>query len=120
MRTFIASAALAVTACAAQAQIPVGSDPFHKVVFENDKVRVLDLQVGDADTTTMHIHNAASVVVFVTNSQLAIQTPGGEPVVTNVDAGNVVYRSYDKTPTTHKVWSNDGSTMRCIVIELKK
>jgi hypothetical protein len=100
-------------------QIPVEKDPFHKIIFENDKVRVLDLAVSNSDTTTMHTHKAASVVVFVTKSQLVVQTPGNAPVVTNVDAGNVIYRAYHKTPTTHKVWSRDGSLMRCIVIELK-
>jgi len=119
MKTLMALALLCTAAISAHAQIPVEKDPFHKIIFENDEVRVLDLQVGGKDTTTMHVHKAASLVVFVTKSQLAIQTSGEKPVVTNVDAGNVVYRSYDKTPTTHKVWSPDGSMMRCIVIELK-
>jgi hypothetical protein len=102
------------------AQIPVEKDPFHKILFENNLVRVLDLQVSGADTTTTHIHKAASVVVFVTKSSLAIQSPGEAPVITKVDAGNTVYRPYDEKPTTHKVWSQDGSLMRCIVIEIKQ
>ena len=102
------------------AQIPVEKDPFHKIVFENESVRVLDLSVGKNDTTTDHIHSAASVVVFVTESSLAIQAPGTEPVITKVEPGEVIYRAYDETPVTHKVWSDDGSIMRCIVIELKK
>lgn len=101
-------------------QVLVEKDPFHKIIFENESVRVLDLAVSKNDTTTNHIHSAPSVVVFVTESSLAIQVPGGQPVITNVEPGNVIYRAYDETPTTHKVWSADGSMMRCIVIELKK
>jgi hypothetical protein len=103
-----------------RAQIPVENDPFHKIVFENKFVRVLDLTIGGSDTTTLHVHRAASVVVFLTKSSLAIQIPGEAAVVTKVDKGNVVYRPYDETPTTHKVWSQDGSTMRCMVIEIRR
>jgi hypothetical protein len=102
------------------AQVPVEKDPFHKIIFENKLVRLLDLQVSGSDTTTTHIHKAASVVVFVTKSSLAIQVPGEAPVITNVDAGNTIYRAYDEKPTIHKVWSHDGSAMRCIVIEIKQ
>ncbi|HEY5745665.1 MAG TPA: hypothetical protein VIU12_06295 [Chryseolinea sp.] len=103
---------------AVRAQIPVGQDPFHKIVFENQFVRVLDLVIGGSDTTTTHVHNAASVVVFLTKSSLAIQTPAEAAIVTQVDKGDMVYRPYDETPTTHKVWSPDGSTLRCMVIEI--
>jgi hypothetical protein len=119
MKALMSPIVLALASFAAHAQTPVEKDPFHKIVFENDKVRVLDLQVSGRDTTTMHIHRSASVVVFVTKSQLAIQAPGEEPVVTSVDPGSTVYRAYDEKPATHKVWSNDGSLMRCIVIEIK-
>jgi hypothetical protein len=105
---------------AVHAQIAVEKDPFHKIVFENKFVRVLDLVVSGTDTTTMHVHRAASVVVFLTKSSLAIQAPGEAAVVTKVDKGNVVYRPYDETPTTHRVWSQDGSIMRCIVIEIRQ
>jgi len=103
-----------------RAQIPVEQDPFHKIVFENKFVRVLALVISGSDTTTMHVHSAASVVVFMTKSSLAIQSPGEAAVVTHVDTGNMVYRPYDETPTTHKVWSPDGATMRCIVIEIRQ
>ena len=119
MKTLIVVPLLLFAAILVRAQTPVEKDPFHKVVFENDKVRVLDLAVSGTDTTTNHIHRAASVVVFITKSRLAIQTPGETPVVTNVDAGTVVFRSYDEKPATHRVWSSDGSMMRCIVIEIK-
>jgi len=108
---------LAFSACA---QVPVEKDPFHKIIFENNLVRVLDLQVSGSDTTSTHIHKAASVVVFITKSSLAIQSPGEAPVITKVDPGSTIYRAYDEKPTVHKVWSQDGSNMRCIVIEIKQ
>jgi hypothetical protein len=119
MKKYLATLSFLFTTVVVFAQIPVEKDPFHKVVFENDRVRVLDLVVSGTDTTTTHIHSAASVVVFLTKSSLAIQTPGEAPAITKVDVGNLVYRPYDETPTTHRVWSQDGSVMRCLVIELK-
>jgi hypothetical protein len=120
MKRNISFVILAFTFTGIFAQVPVEKDPFHKTIFENEKVRILDLVVGGSDTTTTHIHSAASVVVFVTKSALAIQTLGEKPAVTNVDAGDVIYRAYDEKPTTHKVWSGDGSVMRCIVVEIKE
>jgi hypothetical protein len=120
MKMLVTTMILVFATVIANAQIPVGKDPFHKVVFENEKVRVLDLSVSGTDTTTMHVHKSASVVVFVSRSKLAIQSPGEKPVITDVDIGNTVYRGYDKTPTTHKVWSADSSLMRCIVVEIKE
>lgn len=111
---------LTASAFVAQAQIPVEKDPFHKIVFENESVRILNLVVAASDTTTDHTHRAGSVVIFLTKSSLAIQNHGKSPVVTNVSPGDVVYRPYDETPVTHKVWSADGSVMRCLVIEIKK
>jgi len=74
---------------AVRAQVPVAKDPFHKVVFENEFVRVLDLVIHGTDTTSLHIHSAASVVVFLTKAPLVIQAPGEAPVVTKVNLGDV-------------------------------
>jgi len=119
MKTLASILCFASTVAFAHAQVPVEKDPFHTLVFENEKVRVLDLSVSSTDTTTTHLHKAASVVVFLSKSKLAIQLPGSAPVITPVDIGDTIYRNYDQTPTTHRVWSGDSSLMRCIIVEIK-
>ena len=104
----------------ALAQIPIEKEPHHKVVFENQVVRVIDLVVAPHDTTLLHTHNAASVVIFLSTSSFAIQNPKQAPVVTQVKHGDIVYRDYDKKPVAHIVWSADTSVFRCLVVEIKQ
>lgn len=102
------------------AQIPVEQEPHHKIVFRNQYVRVIDLQVAAGDTTLTHTHAAASVVVFISNSTFAIQDVGGSPVVTEVKAGDILYRNYDEKPVAHTVWEQGSSMFHCMVVELMK
>lgn len=115
----IAAAIWLFAFCQGTAQIPIEKEPHHKIVFENQQVRVIDLVVPAGDTTLLHTHKAASVVIFLSNSGLAIQNLKQAPVVTPVKLGEVVFRDYDAKPVAHTVWSADGSTFRCLVVELK-
>jgi hypothetical protein len=101
------------------AQMPIDKEPHHKVMFENKQVRVIELIVPAGDTTLLHTHNYASVVIFLSTSVFAIQNPKQDPVVTQVSPGNILYRDYDVKPVAHTVWSADQSTFRCLVVELK-
>ena len=102
------------------AQIPVEQEPHHKIVAKNQYVRLIDLKVRAGDTTLTHTHSAASVVVFLSNSTFAIQNVGGSPVITEVKAGDMVYRNYDEKPVTHTVWEQGPSMFHCMVVELMK
>jgi hypothetical protein len=98
----------------------VEQEPHHKIVFQNQYVRLIDLQVKAGDTTLTHTHSAASVVVFLSNSTFAIQDVGRSPVVTEVKAGDIVYRAYDEKPVTHTVWEQGSPMFHCMVVELMK
>lgn len=105
---------------AALAQLPIEKEPHHKVVFENQIVRVIDLVVAPHDTTLLHTHNEASVVIFLSASRFAIQNLKQAPVVTQVKVGDIAYRDYDRKPVVHIVWGADTSVFRCLVVEMKK
>jgi hypothetical protein len=100
-------------------QLPIEKEPHHKVMFENQQVRVIELTVSPGDTTLLHTHRAASVVIFLSTSAFAIQNPNQAPAISQVKLGDVVYREYDVKPVAHTVWSTDRSTFRCLVVELK-
>src|SRR5258708_24506448 len=104
----------------ARAQMPVEKEIHHKVVFENQWIRLIDLVVPPGDTTLLHRHSAASVVVFLSESNLAIKNEGQTPAVTQVKPGDVVYRNYDEKPVAHTVWSEGNSAFRCLVVEMKR
>jgi len=108
-----------LASCQAVAQIPIEKEPHHKIVLENQQVRVIELIVSPGDTTLLHTHKAGSVVIFLSPSSFAIQNPKHAPVITDVKLGDVVYRDYDVNPVAHTVWSADRSTFRCLVVELK-
>jgi hypothetical protein len=102
----------------AVAQISVHDEPHHKTVLENQYVRILDLLVRSGDTTLMHVHNSASVVVFLSKTNLAVQNKNEEVLVGGVTPGDVVYRPYDEKPATHRVWGIGQTDFRCLVAEL--
>ena len=104
----------------AAAQIPVEKEAHHKIVLDNDWVRVLDGHVPPHDTTPAHIHSANSVVIFLSKTNLGIQVTGQQPVVTPVAPGDIRYVDYGDKPVTHIVWDEGDSLLRFLVVELKQ
>jgi len=105
---------------ATDAQITMIQEKHHKVVLENQWIRITELVISVGDTVAAHRHDKASVVIFLTASKCAIQDIGQQPAVANVAPGNTVYRAYDEKPVTHLVWSADESFFRCLVVEMMK
>lgn len=100
------------------AQITVHQEPHHKIIFENEYVRLIDLTLRPNDTTLEHTHSIASAVVFLTHSKVAIQDAGKPPVVTEFEPGNTVFRNYGEKPVLHTVWIEDTSVFTCLVAEM--
>jgi hypothetical protein len=100
------------------AQITVHQEPHHKIIFENEYVRLIDLTLRPNDLTLEHTHSIASAVVFLTHSKVAIKDAGKPPVVTEFEPGNTVFRNYGEKPVLHTVWIEDTSVFRCLVAEM--
>jgi hypothetical protein len=124
---FLLGAFLFCNSAAAQSPVPVSTpdkvvaerdEPHHKVVFENEYVRLVEGHVQDHDTTLAHIHAANSVVVFLSKSTLGIQLTGEKPVVTDVNPGDMVYRAYGDKPITHIVWNQSKPVLHFMVVEM--
>lgn len=95
-------------------------EPHHKLLLENEYMRLIDGYVPGHDTTLTHIHAANSVVIFLSKSKVGIRNVGGAPVVTDVSPGDAVYRAYGDKPVTHIVWNEDKSMFHFMVVELKR
>ncbi len=104
----------------ASAQLPVSEEPHHKVVLENEYVRILKGHIPFRDTTLAHLHAANSVVVFLSKSTFAIQIVGEGPVVTTVSPGDAKYVAYGEKPVNHRVWNESAPMFHFIVIEMLK
>jgi hypothetical protein len=102
------------------AQVPVRDEPHHKVVLENDYVRILDVHISAHDTTLMHIHAAPSVMVFLSSSTIGSQIVGDKPVINDVKPGATSFAAYDEKPIKHRVWNQSGNFFHVMDIELVK
>lgn len=105
---------------AADAQLPVGKEPHHKVILQNAYFRLLDGHIPAHDTTPAHLHAANSVVIFLSGSRFGIQTAGDRPVITDVHAGDMKYADYGDKPVTHTVWNESPSMFHFYVVELAR
>lgn len=113
-------APLAILASAlAQSPVPVREEPRHKVAFENDYVRVIDVRFPPGDTSLYHIHTIPSVVVELATATICSQEFGKPPPEPRqVLPGETRYAPYDETPLTHRVTNRGTTLFRVLDIEL--
>ena len=84
------------------------------MVFENDKVRVLRIDLPAHAKTKAHAH-PANVVVYLTDAHLRSIGPDGKTEDSTKKAGQVVWR----TPLTHQTENLGDKAVAAIVVELK-
>jgi hypothetical protein len=110
----------AVTAAAAdQRVLPARDEPRHKVVLENNYVRVIDVQIPAGKETLYHVHDIASVIVYLTKSTNESQTRGESTwTPRTIGPGDSRYAPYDVKPLTHRVRNPGPGLFRVYDIEL--
>ena len=119
-KVFFASLSCLLLAGRAAAQLPADQESHHKVVFENNTIRVLEGRVPPGDTTPAHVHAANGVVVFLSQSVFSIELVGGKPVASSVKPGDLKYVNYGDKPVNHRVWADSGGVFHFFVVELKQ
>jgi hypothetical protein len=100
-----------------QGQIPVSQEPRHHNVFENDKVRVLDVHIPPGDTSLMHKHATPSVFIVLTNTKTGSEVLV-EPEKANFSYGGIWFESFHDKPRIHRVWNSDTTEFHVIDMEL--
>lgn len=101
---------------AAPAQDPVKAAPAtHKVLLENDRVRVLDIHVPARGRALMHSHPTGYVAVAMTDCRMRFTFPGGKTSETTLHAGDVVWRD----PVTHSAENLGASECHVLNVEPK-
>jgi hypothetical protein len=104
---------------AAEQPVPVVKEPYHKVVFENQYVRIIDVQIPPAVTTQYHIHDVPSVIVYLTKSTNASQSWGeANTTPRQTTPGDARYAPYDSSPLTHRVTNTGNNLFHVYDIEL--
>lgn len=102
---------------------PVAAPRHHTVLFENDRIRVVDFRVKPGDTVPLHTHRWATVNYVITHSDF----------VSRDSDGNLKHNSRDRDspqregavfclpafPPPHSVENIGGGEIRGVTVELK-
>jgi mannose-6-phosphate isomerase-like protein (cupin superfamily) len=95
---------------------------YHDVLFEDDRVRVLDAHVSPGDTVPVHTHQWGGVLYILSDSDFVRRDPDGTVLVdTRLSASGLADGSavWGDPLTPHSL-ENVGSTeLRTITVEMK-
>lgn len=101
---------LAPPAGAADEPIPIEQEPRHRLKFENEHVRLFDVELEPGYESRYHWHRSDGVFVNISSSPTIAQDLGKEPVRRAERAiGETYFIDYGARPKAHRV-SNPGST----------
>jgi len=119
MRTLILSGFYILSSIELAAQVAVSKEPRHHVVFENDKVRILNVLIPAGDTTQYHLHSTPSVFICFTKTHNGTQRINEQPVPGVSGAGDVWFENLNPPHIKiHRVWNTDTSTYHVMDVEL--
>ncbi|MCG2611935.1 cupin domain-containing protein [Flavobacterium sp. SM15] len=97
-----------------QDPIKVAPNAYKKVVLENEKVRVLEVEIATGETIPWHTH-PNHVAYALTDAKIDITDKGKAPVSVDIKAGEALYIP----AVTHMAKNVGGTTARLIVTEIK-
>jgi quercetin dioxygenase-like cupin family protein len=100
----------------AQAPVPVELEPMHQVKFQNDFVRVFDVNVPAGSTSQPHTHMYDGIRVDISNGQISEAVMGGGNPSSKVRFGETVFTARS-SPMTHTITNGGSSPIRSIFIE---
>lgn len=86
-----------------------------KVVLENDRVRVIEIDVPPGGSTGMHSHGTPQLVVFLSGAKGTQMMADGSTKPMDRKAGEVAWSE----PVTHDTKNTGKQPVRTLVIELK-
>jgi quercetin dioxygenase-like cupin family protein len=102
---------------AQQSPVPVEQEPFHHLVFKNDFVEVMRVNVPPKQSTQFHTHGHDGVAVQLSSATITQQKPGeAETPKTEGKPGDVSARTVD-TPYTHRVINQGDTPFEVIDVE---
>src|SRR4051812_7896013 len=98
--------------------VAVYQEPHHRVVLQNDYVRILDIHLPPGESTLFHVHALPTVYATFVESLTGEREPGKEPgSPEKVEGGLVGLNAYDPA-YTHQVKNHGATEYRGLDIEL--
>jgi hypothetical protein len=106
------------TAQTPEGVVPVTGEPYHKIRFDNGRVRMYEISAPKGAATLMHEHRADSFNVFFRAAEITNEPYSGNPVVAKISAGQVGFASTAKGPYSHRVVVSGDASFHVIAMEL--
>jgi len=93
----------------------------HKVIFENDEVRVLETTIASAEVTPLHTHLAPTVMYVLSGSHFIRRDEHGATMVdTRANPGFVLPKVLFAASTPRHTIENTGAEVLVVIgVELK-
>jgi len=98
--------------------VPVEYEPHHRVIFENQYVRVLDVVVKPGETTLFHKHSLDNIPVILTGADNRTQFAGEDWKPTPAKAESVGFIPGATKPYVHRINNQGSTTFHVIDIQL--
>ena len=92
---------------------PIGTHVF----FENDRVRVWEIELTPGETLPMHFHELDYVVVTVSGGTTTVEWEDGRRETNDQQPGDIIWR---EARYAHALINNGADTYRNRLIELKR
>ena len=87
----------------------------YKSLFENDQVRVLEMNLGVGEADEMHSH-PSETVYFIKGGKVKIRLPDGGAVEAELPDGHVMWHE----EWTHRVENVGTTDIQAIIVESKQ
>jgi quercetin dioxygenase-like cupin family protein len=88
-----------------------------RVVFENDRVRVWEIELAPGETLAMHHHDLDYVVVTLTEGQTTVEWEDGRRETREQTPGALTWR---EAPHAHALTNTGPTVYRNRMVELKR
>ncbi len=122
MTKYFKAGLLLLVAAAVVSSIAVADDAvtvaptIYKVLVENERVRVLDVNVKPGETVPFHSHPDYSIYVVEGGTGRFFSAPGDTGVAVELKAGAAMWHDAE----THSVKNTGKTTVHVVVTELKE
>lgn len=102
-----------------RAQVLVHEEPRHHVVFENDKIRILNVLIPPGDTTLYHIHHTPSLFLYFSTTTTFSQLQNAPATTGRGIRGKFIFENLSSPNVrVHRVWNVDTIRLHVMDIEL--
>jgi beta-alanine degradation protein BauB len=109
--------ALAGTNASAQTAVPIEQEPAHRLILQNEAIRVFEVWLPPGAVSLWHVHRHDGISVRVADATIADEPKDGQPEEFRLRRGAVTYGAH-ATALTHRVRNVGETAFRNVYIEL--